>query len=462
MAQRSNPPRRVRRKLAHMDSSTSTSMCRVTDEDDVQLRRSPRNGQNPVTAKKILLCLDYGTTLTSISYITFNPDHPPVHVHPGGIRSIANWPMAIRSANAAGPFVPSESWYRDGNFLWGHEVQRTLRNLSEKDDADSMNYIIQLPKLLLDDDGESVDDDRLSQPRNALRKVGRTAREAIMDYLMKVFEHTHGQLGKYEGFNNTWEVELVLCVPSKWSTYAQLTMREILLEVVDKTDMRGREFSIFIIDEPEAAATFALRHENIRENIEKGSNFVVCNAGGGTVDAITYKVRQEDPFRFDEIATPTGKYCGSSYINQAFIEETRERLAHIIKLGWEPIYSKEAVLQQDLFRTFENELKRIYDPADWEEGESRGLRIYCLREDPPRNFGKGMFFIRKEQMDNYYRQSLLGTVHLIKEQLEQLNDEDVKVILLLGGFSRSPALKSCLSDTFQPRGLKIILLDQDM
>jgi hypothetical protein len=45
-------------------------------------------------------------------------------------------------------------------------------------------------------------------------------------------------------------------------------MQEILLEVVEKTDMRGREFSIFIIDEPEAAVTFALRHENIRENIE--------------------------------------------------------------------------------------------------------------------------------------------------------------------------------------------------
>jgi hypothetical protein len=60
-------------------------------------------------------------------------------------------------------------------------------------------------------------------------------------------------------------------------------MQEILLEVVEKTDMRGREFSIFIIDEPEAGVTFALRHENIRENIEKGSNFIVCDAGGGTV-----------------------------------------------------------------------------------------------------------------------------------------------------------------------------------
>ncbi|KAE8358632.1 hypothetical protein BDV27DRAFT_65963 [Aspergillus caelatus] len=462
MAQRSNPPRRVRRKLAPNASSTSASTSRVSDEDGVQLRHSPRSEQSLPPAKKLLLCLDYGTTLTSISYIAFDPNDPPTDVHPRAIRYIANWPLASRFVNGASPFVPSESWYRDGKFLWGHEVQHTLRNLSEIDDIKSINCIVQLPKLLLDDDGEDQDDDRLAQPREALRNVGKTARDAIRDYLMKVFKHTHGQLGKYEGFNNTWEVELALCVPSKWSTFAQLTMQEITLEVVDRTDMRGREFSIFIIDEPEAAVTFALRHENIREIIKKESNFVVCDAGGGTVDAITYKVRQEDPFRFDEIVTPAGKDCGSSYINQAFIEESRERLAHIIELGREPRYSKEAVLQEDLFRAFEHERKRIYDPADWEEGESRELRIFGLREDSTRNFGTGILFVTKDQMNNYFRRSLEGTVKLITEQLEQLRGQEVEAILLLGGFSGSPALKRCLNDTFGSDKLSVIHLDQDI
>ncbi|GFG15829.1 hypothetical protein IFM61392_09182 [Aspergillus lentulus] len=180
-------------------------------------------------------------------------------------------------------------------------------------------------------------------------------------------------------------------------------MQEILLEVVEKTDIKGREFLIFIINEPEAAVTFALCHEYICKNIKEGSNFIVCDAGGGTVDAITYKVRQEDPFRADEIAIPAGKDCGSSYINQAFIEETRERLAHIIEMGREPSYSKEAILQHNLFCIFEHELKRIYDPDVWEEDERRSFCVFGLREDLTRNFGNGMFFVTKEQMDNYYR-----------------------------------------------------------
>ncbi|KAL4786834.1 hypothetical protein BJX76DRAFT_320352 [Aspergillus varians] len=463
MAQRSNPSRRVRHKLAPDVYLTSEFTSRLSgdEENDVQPRRRPRSKQSLLPAtNKLLLCLDYGTTLTSISYVTFDSNNPPSQdIHPSAIRCIANWPKAHLHVNSRSPFVPSESWYRDGKCLWGYEVEHELRGLSEEDDAESINCIVQLPKLLLDDEDPDHHDDQLAQPREVLRNVGKTAREAIRDYLMKVFKHTHSQLGLREGFNDTWEVELALCVPSMWSTYAHLTMQEIMLEVVDRTEMRGREFSMFIIDEPEAAVTFALQHQNIRENVERGSKFVVCDAGGGTVDAITYRVRQEKPFRFDEITTPAGKACGSTYINQAFMEESRERLAHVTLMGREPTYSKEAVIQDDLFRRFEYELKRCYDPDEWEEEESRDLRIFGLRPDATRNFGNGMFFITRDQMDDYFRRSLEGTMDLVVEQLEQ---EGSDTILLLGGFSRSPALQRCFNEAFAQSGLKVIYLDQDI
>ncbi|KAH3463523.1 hypothetical protein KXV78_000776 [Aspergillus fumigatus] len=378
-------------------------------QGDVQLRHRPRHGQNPPTVKELLLCRDYGTTVTSISYVTFDPDKPPVDVHLRQIRCIANWPQASQFVNTAIPSVPSKSRYREGKFLRGYEVEYGLRNLSGNDDAESINCVIQLPNLLLDDDGEAADNDQLSQPREALHKVGITAKDAIRDYLIEVFKHTHGQLAKHEDFNETWEVELMV------------------LDVAAETDITGREFSTFITDEPEAAVTFALRHED-------GSNFIVCVAGGGTVAssprgfAYQQLVRQEDPFRVDEIATPAGKDCGSSFINQAFIEETRERLAHIIELGSEPRYSKEAVLQ-DLFCTFEHELKRAYDSTDWDERDTRNLRVFGLREDPTRNFGNAVLVVTRERMNKYRRRSPEGTVDLVAEQLEQHNGEEVKVKL---------------------------------
>ncbi|GAB1218256.1 hypothetical protein ATERTT37_007509 [Aspergillus terreus] len=210
-----------------------------------------------------------------------------------------------------------------------------------------MKGIVQLPKLLLDNDMEDLDEDQLALPREALRNVGRTATEAIRDYLMKAFKHAHRQLVGKKGFNDSWQVELALCVPSKWSTYAHLTMQEIILEVVDSTEMRGREFSLFIIDEPEAAVTLALTDEHTRRIIK------------------------------------------------AFINDTRQRLAHITELGRNRTYGKESVLHDDLFRPFENDLKRNYNPVDWEEETGRDLRVFGLEEDSTRNFGDGIMFITK-------------------------------------------------------------------
>ncbi|KAL4864781.1 hypothetical protein BDV12DRAFT_7624 [Aspergillus spectabilis] len=480
MAQRTNPPRRVRRKLAYGPFTTrytingsSNNDANLSHKSPSQKRQTPApNSQVP---KKLLLCLDYGTASTSLSYMTFNPRRPPTDVHPGTIRSVINWPQASGHFDGDSAYVPSESWYRDGKYLWGFQVQQTLQTLSEDDDASSINCVVQLPKLLLDNDdeedeeeeeqAEDDDDDTLLQPRQALRNVGKTAREAIQDYLIKVFKHAHEQLATREGFNDNWEVELGLCVPSKWSTYAQLTMQEILLDVLDKTDMRGQEFSMFIIDEPEAAVTFALAHDVIRKRIEKGTSFIVCDAGGGTVDAITYKVRQDDPFRFDEVVTPAGNDCGSSYINQALMEESRRRLEHLTDLGRGPVYSKEGVIQEDLFSCFEHKVKRTYDPAKLEDGEPIRLRVYGLQPDPARNFGHGIFFITKEQMNSYFERSLQGSVDLIEQQLDEAAGENVKVLLLVGGFSKSPALRRRMDEAFWANGkkrLKVLYLTTDI
>lgn len=89
------------------------------------------------------------------------------------------------------------------------------------------------------------------------------------------------------------------------------------------------------------------------------------------------------------------KDCGSSHINQAFIKETRERLVHTTDMGSGPDRSKEAVLQRDLFRPFENELKRNYDPVSWKDGKSADMWCFGLPPDSTRNFGNGRFFVTK-------------------------------------------------------------------
>lgn len=79
-----------------------------------------------------------------------------------------------------------------------------------------------------------------------------------------------------------------------------------------------------IISEPEAAAIYALDAMDPHD-IKINDTFVLCDAGGGTVDLISYTVLALKPtMKISEAAPGTGSLCGSSYLNrifQKFIED---------------------------------------------------------------------------------------------------------------------------------------------
>ena len=99
----------------------------------------------------------------------------------------------------------------------------------------------------------------------------------------------------------------------------------------------GAGSKVHMISEPEAAAMYAL-HEMDTLNLEIGDSFVLCDAGGGTVDLITYTVSALKPLlKVTEASPGTGALCGGSFLNrrfQAYIEQ---------KLGNEPGWDDEVL-----------------------------------------------------------------------------------------------------------------------
>lgn len=77
-----------------------------------------------------------------------------------------------------------------------------------------------------------------------------------------------------------------------------------------------------LIKEPEAAALYTLHSLNFALNI--GDAFVVCDAGGGTVDLISYEVVELVPrLKLKELIPGTGGMAGSLGLNQRFVEAVR-------------------------------------------------------------------------------------------------------------------------------------------
>ena len=95
----------------------------------------------------------------------------------------------------------------------------------------------------------------------------------------------------------------------------------------------GNGDALQIVSEPEAAAVYALDAMD-PHNIQVGETFVLCDAGGGTVDLISYTVTALKPLlKVLEASPGSGGLCGSTYLNRAFQEYLTAKLQN--NSGWE-------------------------------------------------------------------------------------------------------------------------------
>ena len=95
----------------------------------------------------------------------------------------------------------------------------------------------------------------------------------------------------------------------------------------------------------EAASIYVLHRKKLH-NLSIGDTFVVCDAGGGTVDLISYTVVSLDPvINVKEAAPGNGALCGSTYLNRRFKEFLQ------FKLGQEPGWDDEVL--HDAMKCFE-------------------------------------------------------------------------------------------------------------
>ncbi|EGY15747.1 uncharacterized protein VDAG_06911 [Verticillium dahliae VdLs.17] len=113
-----------------------------------------------------------------------------------------------------------------------------------------------------------------------LRSYDKTVIDAVSDYLTQIYAHTMDTLTRRygESFMASTKVDWVLTCPAVWSDAAKNTT----LQAAERAGM-GEKSEIQMISEPEAAAVYTLKaiqpnHLNVNDN------FIVCDAGGGTVD----------------------------------------------------------------------------------------------------------------------------------------------------------------------------------
>jgi len=145
---------------------------------------------------------------------------------------------------------------------------------------------------------------------------GKEVVDIVADYLAKVRETAYTTMRKRYGevMFNSMRKELVVTVPAVWSERA----KDQTMKAVGRAGWGAQKMSM--VTEPEAAAIYTLRgmmESSSRAEMNINDTFVLCDAGGGTVDLISYRINQVYPsFRIEEAAVGSGDKCGATYVDK--------------------------------------------------------------------------------------------------------------------------------------------------
>ncbi|CAJ2504004.1 Uu.00g113980.m01.CDS01 [Anthostomella pinea] len=380
----------------------------------------------------LVVGLDFGTTFSGASWYLCDDESD----EPQDPEVIRDWDTD-RSNTHEAQKVPSKIYYDvlTDDIYWGYEIP---------DDVEPFEWF----KLLLleqeDLQAHLRDSFHLRAARRKLKDSGKTAVEIVGDYLGKLWSHVLMKIMKTEGaIIDAVPFHVVLTVPAIWKDYTRDRMRLAAKRAGIMKNRAAGPTVVSFISEPEAAA-FATTHEHRRRgNLKAGDTFVVVDAGGGTVDVISYKIEVPKPLVVTECVEGDGDLCGASFVDEKF----EARMIREISLPtWKSLSRPQitAIMKEN----WEDRIKRKFD------GSTKSWTIQLpsplTQRDPT---------LTAHDIEQLFSAVLPKIRKLVKDQLREILTKTAKhpkFIILVGGFGRSAYLYKCLKEWLGDRPTELL------
>ncbi|KAF9159923.1 Heat shock 70 kDa protein 12A [Actinomortierella ambigua] len=372
----------------------------------------------------VAVAIDFGTTFSGCAYACIPNDKEP--------KLISEWPNQ-RMSYAKAPTISLYKKVKGGYEMsaWGSSVKLEREVLKSE--------CIQLYKFK-----PHLDESTELPPWNRPIPVP----DAIADYLKAFHEYTAGQIEQQLGGRWTREnFRYYLTVPAMWSDKAKHIMRwaAIRANLIREDDHPDR---LVLVSEPEAAAVHCER--TCKEyNLKHGDKFLICDAGGGTVDLIVYKVTDSPNGQtLSEVTKGHGATCGSMLIDLNFGNFLIERLQKQgVKLRDHVIPSLVETFAYSLKPNFDG-TNDIYLPLPWDP--------FCapIKDPSALDIEDGVMCLKAVDMRKKVFDPVVDNVlELIQGQLFKATT--LSAIFMVGGFGSSTYLLERVKKAFG-REVKII------
>ncbi|KAI5791964.1 hypothetical protein EDC01DRAFT_788326 [Geopyxis carbonaria] len=372
---------------------------------------------------------DWGKVPSDIAYIkTATRDSTPTPTpapalgeRPGSVGSGKSGKTA-KSGGEEGEEKEEEE-EKELGYKWGFEVSPT--------DPNKLAYI----KILLD---PSQPRPTFVEPKKTVLPKGKQPVDIVTDYLTALKSYTYLTLSRRLGRSvlSTTPVEYVLTVPAVWSDKA----RQLTLAAAVAAGLGDPATGLRLITEPEGAAEYALR--SIRPNAMKaGDCFTVCDAGGGTVDLITYRIASLLPLQLNEVAVGTGALCGAVYLDRRFEDFVAARLGATV-------LAPRARLQ--MMQYWETYMKREFTDSS-PDGEAADdgatdfwVPVMGVADSDALGIRGGFLRVTRAEVKGIFDPVITQVLSLLAAQVQSVLASPaaapISAILLVGGFGSSEYL----------------------
>ncbi|QRV90341.1 heat shock protein 70 kDa 12A [Ceratobasidium sp. AG-Ba] len=438
---------------------------------------------------QFVVALDIGTTHSSVTYAHLQNNVTPLNDR------VTHWPSRVGLGGSSDAKTASMLYYDSENRVKaaGAAVATpTTRHTANRNGWNLVRYFkLQMhpPEMVQDQNFDHIEE----LPSGLrLEKVYADMISYMLNHTREFFNQRNSVI-KWEQLAPT--MNLVMAHPNGWGLREQDRLRQaiVLSGVMDDSEARRR---VYFVPEAEAAVHYVLWEKS--QELQPGDEFIVCDAGGSTVDTTAYRVLAESenkelnlsvpPTRKENRMSRLFRPASSIVLQDNSVNRSSELLAArpakpAIRLkelkasdcqpaGGVLVNEKFSAWLQGQFFALPPEHPYNLDLCVQKAEES--FEANCKREfrsssDAPSEYivemstaiqelgyPDGNIVIPSDVVRSFFDDAVRLTLESIRKQIAGTK---AKLIFLVGGFGASQYLRQCVVNEFHRGGRQVMFLD---
>ncbi|KAF2712359.1 hypothetical protein K504DRAFT_474745 [Pleomassaria siparia CBS 279.74] len=265
-----------------------------------------------------------------------------------------------------------------------------------------------------------------------MQKLPKSAIMVAADFIRAIYEYAIEQISSEvtQGYMKLCQKQFVLSVPAEWSDAAKHATLQI-----------AGLFPVTLIKETEAAALHTLK--DLSFSLSIGDAFVICDAGGGTVDLISYEVEALTPrLKLKELVKGSMGMADSLGLNKRFEEAVKNLI------GEEEFFR---VKKTKAWIRANTQFDRKVKPGFWGKPTEEyfvNFPMADLDDDPENGLESNCWRMTGNNVKDIFSPLISDILRLISGGSNDPKLQGVvntrKGIFLVGSFGSSVYLKSCV------------------